>query len=401
MLQTRLSYSSSRRIIMAAPPRWLNTVSDAILAESWPPLSGAPYDWERATQENYHEEGNQFTGRFEDARRHLDYSYHRQPAAKRQVLQDAILNRVVQNHDGVDQGVEEKKQLRRPWLVLSAGPMGVGKSYVLSKLHSAGYFPLDRFLMIDPDMIKTEIPEFAGYLRENPDTAATLLHGESTQMADILFQHALASSSDMLVDGSLRDVEWYTDLISNKLRKNYPNYRIAILHVTAKDDTIRERARQRAKASGRAVPAELLEQSIVQVPNSVQHLAPLVDVTYTISNNEGEPMQLLEVIRSENDYESNDTSMLSWNDFAQSWQQHEDTDDTTTAAVEDKQQQDEHVLVCSMTQAWTDTETHDSARAIWGASYPSFCPRCTMVCDAQCGICIHGTHTCACEVCRG
>ena len=274
--------------------------------------------------------------------------------------------------------------------------MGVGKSYVLSKLHSIGYFPLDRFLKIDPDMIKTEIPEFAGYLRENPETAATMLHAESTQMADILFQHALSLSLDMLVDGSLRDVEWYTYLISNQLRIHYPHYRIAILHVTAHPDTIRERARQRATLSGRAVPIELLEESIEQVPKSVQRLAPLVDATYTISNNEGEPMQLLAMDHRDGRSVSSPPSML-WSDFAKVWQSDEDA---VGSLDTQNVQEGEHLLKCNMIDAWTDTATHESAKAIWGGAYPNFCPRCSIACDNNCGVCIHGRHICACEICR-
>lgn len=386
------------------PPRWLSTLSDVMAAESWPPRSGAPYDWRLPTQEVYFEDGDDFTDRFKNARGKLDYNYHRHPATKRQLLQDAILSRVVQHQSeiGKKELLDEAKSTRRPWLVFSAGPMGVGKSYVLSKLHSTGFFPLDQFLKIDPDMIKSEIPEFAGYLRENPETAATMLHAESTQMADILFQYALSASLDMLVDGSLRDVEWYTYLISNQLRTNYPNYRIAILHVTAHPDTIRERARERATISGRAVPTELLEESIEQVPKSVQRLAPLVDATYTISNNEGEPMRLIAMDHGaggamdhgDGGSPARPHSML-WSDFANAWQ----NDDAAGNPDTRKEHECEHLLTCNMIDAWTDTATQASAKAIWGGAYPNFCPRCTLACDTNCGVCIHGRHVCACEIC--
>ena len=44
---------------------------------------------------------------------------------------------------------------RRPWVVFTAGPMGVGKSYVLAQLYQRKLFPLDRFIKIDPDMLKS------------------------------------------------------------------------------------------------------------------------------------------------------------------------------------------------------------------------------------------------------
>lgn len=375
---------NNMKVSAAVLPSWLSSISEASLAENWPPRSGVTYDWEVPTQEAYYDGSSQdFVGKFDEARRQLDYSYHRHPARKRQLLQDSILNQVVQHHESTV--LNEGNNHRRPWLVLSAGPMGVGKSYVLSKLHSAGYFPLDRFLKIDPDMIKSEIPESAGYMQANPATAATLLHGESTQMSDILFQYSLSSSLDMLVDGSLRDVDWYTDLIVNTLRKKHPQYRIAILHVTADAETIRLRAQQRAVTSGRAVPSDLLEESIRQVPTSVERLAPLVDLVYTISNNEGETMQLL-------NQSEKDTPGATWGEFAQSWR-HDDATGTT-------ENEAHHLLVCDMVNAWVDRETQEVAKDAWSGSYPSFCPRCAITCDGVCGICIHNRHRCSCKICN-
>lgn len=390
----------------AAHPDFLLPISDARAAECWPPRNGRPYNWKLSTQDAYHGEGSSFTEPFGQACRRLDYSYHRHPTTKRQVLQDAILHRVVEdhNHKNNDDVAHIQPPTRRPWLVLSAGPMGVGKSYALAKLFTAGYFSLDQFLKIYPDMIKAEIPEFSGYLRDNKETAATMLHGESSQMADILFQHALSTSLDMLVDGSLRNVDWYSDLITNQVRRQHPKYRIAILHVTANPQTIRERARLRARVSGRVVPTELLEESIRQVPISVRRLAALVDVTVTISNNEDEPIQLV-ATEFRGDNTTRVCSTLSWSDFAKLWQDNgeELVRDAPWTREKYQAQKDVADLVhCHMQQAWTDTTTQRTANAIWGAAYPNFCPRCTITCDdSLCGICVHQRHLCACDCCRG
>ena len=123
---------------------------------------------------------------------------------------------------------------------------------------------LIRFIKIDPDMIKGELPELSGYMRSDPESAATKVHRESTMMSDVLFEHALMDSLPMLVDGSLRDVEWYRGLF-RRIRNEYPKYRIAIVHVNASRDTIYQRADSRAELTGRVVPRELLDMSIEQV----------------------------------------------------------------------------------------------------------------------------------------
>ena len=86
------------------------------------------------------------------------------------------------------------------------------KGYVLSSLYQSELFPLDTFLIIDPDKLKTELPEMSGYLKADASTAATKVHRESTQMADILLEYALMNQCNVLVDGSLRDVEYYKNL---------------------------------------------------------------------------------------------------------------------------------------------------------------------------------------------
>ena len=87
--------------------------------------------------------------------------------------------------------------------------MGVGKSHALLTLHNDGRFPLCAFQPIDPDKLKAELPEFKGYLLHDPESAATKLHRESTQMADVLMEHSLQRGAHVLVDGSLRDHAWH------------------------------------------------------------------------------------------------------------------------------------------------------------------------------------------------
>ncbi len=52
--------------------------------------------------------------------------------------------------EGIGDIVDERS---RPWLVFTAGTMGVGKGHVLLHLsrNKAASFPLDRFVRVDPD----------------------------------------------------------------------------------------------------------------------------------------------------------------------------------------------------------------------------------------------------------
>ena len=285
-------------------PDWVLQLPDekASKPESWPPKSNYFFDWENwSTSEAYHDpQLRESAPKFALARSRLDYSYHRNPAFTRQELQDAILSRVVSAAAAV-----VPSQQGRPWIVFSAGAMGVGKGYVLSTLYKSGLFPMDCFLKIDPDMLKVELPEMSGYLRVDRESAATKIHRESTQMADVLFEYALLNRTPMLVDGSLRDVDYHRSLFK-RIRSDFSEFKIAILHVTANSETIHERAKKRAEQTGRAVPKELLDASIEQVPRSVKLLMPHADIVFEISNDEGSPLHLV-------------TPGVSWYDFARTW----------------------------------------------------------------------------------
>merc|ERR1711879_884186 len=86
------------------------------------------------------------------------------------------------------------------------------------------------------------------------------------------------------VDGSLRDGDWYAEVFEG-LRRTHPEYRIAIIHVSAELDTVCNRAASRATTTGRVVPEEQLLDSFQRVPKSVEHLSPAADFVAHISNN--------------------------------------------------------------------------------------------------------------------
>jgi len=246
---------------------------------------------------------------------------------------------------------------------------------------------------IDPDMLKSEIPEMAGYLEKDPETAATQLHRESTQMSDVLFEHALQTNHNILVDGSLRDVDWYTILFA-RLRRDCPGHRLAIVYVSASPEVIRARAKARASATGRAVPEELLQGSIEQVPRSVGALSPLTDVTYEVTNNDGQPLELVSNWPCLNrpSADTGEISNATWKDFAQSWADNHDEEEAKAEP-----------MLCKMAGAFTNTKDHDLARSAWSKAYPNLCVRCTLHhggLEGVCGLCVHEVHLCACKICK-
>ncbi|CAB9507018.1 Zeta toxin [Seminavis robusta] len=403
-------------------PEWVRSLQNGAIREQWPPRAH-DIDWEKPTNEVYHDPlFKDFSPEFKAAREKLDYSYHRNPAKSRQELQDVILARVVQaalqanQQHPQEESKEEVKEVlpeepgRRPWIVFSAGPMGVGKGYVMATLNERGLFPLDRFLKIDPDLLKTELPEMPGYLRQDPASAATKVHRESTQMADVLLEHALQKRIPTLVDGSLRDVEYYRSFME-RVRREFPEYQLAILHVTAAPDIIRARAQSRAEKTGRAVPEALLTASIEQVPASVEALSPHVDVVFTISNEEDQPLKLLsreETAAKKTEKKEckilgslcapkTDTS-TSWKDFRQTWWTTLNGNEKKVCRFMPKWCEKQCPGMSEFKTCWMNSACIKSAKAVYSSAYPSFCPGCTMA-GGLCGMCIHDKHWCQCKEC--
>jgi predicted kinase len=229
-----------------------------------------------------------FYGPFSHIRATLDYSYHEHYTKKRQSLQDSIISDMLNSAIIRDKDGNVCTTPTEPWLVFTAGAMGAGKSYTMNKLVEEGRFPLLAFVLVDPDEIRRHLPEFHIYVDENPELAGELTRKESGFIAEILTLAGLQAGKNVLVDGSLRDSEWYKSYFE-RLLEEFPNLRQAIVHVTAPREAVFQRAAARAMTTGRVVPREVLERALDQVPRSVKVLGPLVDYFCEINNAPGAP----------------------------------------------------------------------------------------------------------------
>lgn len=240
-------------------------------------------DWDKcdapATVDAYRGEPNVFAARFAETRASLDYTYHINPTLQRQELQDAIISGFVE---------QAKRWEVRPWVLFTAGPMGAGKSYTLRALSRKGLFPLSKFVLLDSDAFKYELPEMQSLVRANCHSAASKTHKESGMLVEIAMYELLCRGTGIVVDGTLRDVEWHRGLI-HRIRKKFPSYRFGILQVKAPPELVLERALSRQKDTGRAVPESKIMLSIEQVPKSVAALREEVEFVSVIENAGSEP----------------------------------------------------------------------------------------------------------------
>lgn len=237
--------------------------------------------------------------KYASLRKTLDYSYHSVYQPNRQAFQDRLVESLLQ----------QKTICRAPghptWIVFTAGAMGAGKTHTLAWLQRKGRFPLHNFVWVDPDYLRRLLPEYHIYLRQQ---AGEQTRKEAGLLTELLTAAALRDGRPVVVDGTLRDYQWYQNYF-DLLRRTHPGLKIAILHITAPPEAVLERAKHRAKITGRVVPEKLLQEVMTQVPKSVKILREKADVFVELYNGiTDDEIQLV------------DPTDMTWEEFSNLWQ---------------------------------------------------------------------------------
>ena len=360
------------------------------------------YDYSKSTEENYMtdrdvdentgqigsngsaEDGNVFVGKYASQRSKLDYSYHKHYIPERQLFHDQLI-------DGFDKTVVTDSITGRKcevpldnWIVFTAGPMGAGKSRVLSYLYSKGYFPLESFVRVDPDSIRVLLPETETYIHMDATSAGRKTQKEVNYISEVLTMEALQNHKNVLVDGSLRDAQWYFQYF-NTLKNTYPRLKIGILHVTAKTESILERARKRGLVTGRVVPPIVIQNTIEAIPKSLALLAPLADLVCVFDNDDENPLSIVHLSeRSEGkECRAQPTNVFYESDWTEDGNKLDhDHDEQSMEALQLESEVDGHLHVSHVPFSRTPVNQHNGEihtppmytfeqfKAVWNMSCP-------------------------------
>ena len=153
----------------------------------------ASFDWHHETSYNYWVKQKAMTGRFKEIRERMDFAHHGCYDSRRQMFQDSIIQSTLGTGTASP----------HPWIVFTAGSFFAGKSWVVSWMLDQGYLPLD-VVRTDPDLIRTQLPEWPGYLTRDGPEAAVMTQREAGTIALIAQWEAMRQGRHILVDGSLR-----------------------------------------------------------------------------------------------------------------------------------------------------------------------------------------------------
>ncbi len=144
------------------------------------------YDFTKSTAQNYASTEAKFYGKYQLERSVMDYTYHKHYTKERQLLQDTIIARFHNTiiHDSKNDSLICTTPLEN-WIVFTAGPMGAGKGHTIHWLNSQGLFPLDAFVNVDPDAIRSLLPETEEYNRLDQNSTGYLTQKEVGYISEV------------------------------------------------------------------------------------------------------------------------------------------------------------------------------------------------------------------------
>jgi len=182
-----------------------------------------------------------------------------------------------------------------PEVIFMGGGTAVGKSTVRKK-YIKSYAAHGGIAVIDCDDIKELIPEYAELKKINVQTAASLVHEESGDIALLALQLALIEQMHIVFDATMKDADWYEGLIGNVKEKGFAAIAVIVyapLHVAF------EREALRAEKTERVVPREEIVRSHLLVRESFTRLKNRFDAYVLWDNskpNFGEPTVIEEFL---------------------------------------------------------------------------------------------------------
>ena len=194
----------------------------------YPPDGKCPYRW----------------GPFEEIRLGLDFDWHGCYPEWRYRVQDALIKELMLKKTYYSSGGIAPPELNGQWVVFTAGAMGAGKGFVMKYLYDNHLMPLDSFVVVDPDWIRMNLPEWDYLVETIPDSAGSVVQKECGYLAEIAREALIREKKNVLVDGSLRDTRW---ALKDITQLKAIGLKIGVIHVTGSLVTIQQQAESREK----------------------------------------------------------------------------------------------------------------------------------------------------------
>lgn len=176
----------------------------------------------------------------------------------------------------------------KPLSIFLGGGSASGKTSISKMLVQSFKDEGEGVILIDSDYIKTKLPEYKELIRSSPEQAAAILHDESSDISEKLFDFAIQKKVNLIFDGTMKNAEKYSNLIQQVKAKDYSTS-IVIADVPLAEAF--RRAEIRFQIEKRRVPEEIIRYSHENVPRTFLQLKDKVDSFYLYDTSSRYPEQ--------------------------------------------------------------------------------------------------------------
>jgi predicted ABC-type ATPase len=176
--------------------------------------------------------------------------------------------RLMEHSRILDERLSGKKSHNPPLAVLMAGGPAAGKSRLLEAL----LLPPDA-VVIDPDALREELPEYTGFVANERADAAVLTHEEVRLIAHQMFAIAGQRRLNLVLDAVGSNDEGQFSRRIEPLIKH--GYSVTVRYATVPLDVAIERAKARYEAGGRHVAEDVIREKHAAVSRGVFRVAEL------------------------------------------------------------------------------------------------------------------------------
>ncbi|HPH64487.1 MAG TPA: zeta toxin family protein [Kofleriaceae bacterium] len=179
---------------------------------------------------------------------------------------------------------------RKPKLFLMGGGGASGKGYVGKRLQAKHVLPDAGAVHIDPDGIKSMIPEYGKIQATGDSRAASVVHEESSALSKRVLAEAYSHRFDIVMDVTLGNTGKGLAMIQ---AAHVAGYEVMLIGVTTDPALAVTRAAERAKKERRYVPTEDLLKAHRGFSEGFEAYARSVDEAFLFDTTSGGPDPVL------------------------------------------------------------------------------------------------------------
>lgn len=180
--------------------------------------------------------------------------------------------------------------VEQPLVIFLGGGSASGKTSISKLLLQSFANDQEQVIHIDSDAIKSALPEYIPFLQENPNTTASRLHEESSDVAEMLFTKSLEQKLNILLDGTMKSAGRAERLIE---MARVHGYQVSAVIADVSLEEALNRAEKRYIIEQRRVPEHVIRESHQMVPVTVKQIENKVDSLYLYDTTERHPTQFL------------------------------------------------------------------------------------------------------------